>query len=296
MRIEKLTKKYLKDFLEYCIKYRKENDDSFITDIELKKFKIGDENSTFLLIENEKIYGVLSLVANEYYLSSNKTRVRIFHVIEPNIKYYEMLLNEIVKNRTEFNNIEIFVNDTCDNKKEILEAIKFKYLRTSFVMIRKNKEIVEVKFPNGYKLIPFKEGRDEEIFMNIRNEAFENIMGSSNITKKIVTEIYEDSLLLNNGMQILYDGKKPIGIIRVIIEKDETGSYSFIAPLALIPEYHGKGLGKELLLAGIEIGQKNDLNNSMLVVNAENEKALSLYTKNGYEILDAVSCYNYKFQ
>jgi len=294
MRIEKLNKKYLNDFLKYCVKYRKENDDSYISDIELKKFKIGDENPTFLLIENEKIYGVLSLVANEYYLLSNKARVRIFHIIEPNIEYYKMLLNEVIKSKIEFNNIEIFVNDISNDKKEIIEAIKFKYLRTSFVMIRKDKKKVKIKFPNGYKLIPFKEGRDEEIFMNIRNEAFKNIMGSSNITKKIVTEIYEDSLLLKNGMQILYDEKKPIGIIRVIIEEDETGKYSFIAPLAIIPEYHGKGLGKELLLAGIEIGQKNDLINSMLVVNAENEKALSLYTKNGYKILDAVSCYNYE--
>ncbi|MDM8533763.1 GNAT family N-acetyltransferase [Clostridiaceae bacterium HSG29] len=295
MNIEKISKEYYEEFINYCIKYRKENDDSFITDNELKKFEIGDENPTFLLIENGTICGVLSLVANEYYLSSNKTRVRIFHLTEPNIENYKMLLNEAIKYNADFNNIEIFVNDTCFNKKEILEAIDFKYLRTSYVMIRKNKEEVKVEFPDGYKLIPFKEGRDEEIFMNIRNEAFKNIMGSYNITKKIVTEIYEDSLLLKNGMQILYDGEKPIGIIRVIIEEDETGSYSFIAPLAIIPEYQGKGLGKELLKAGIEIGQKNALNNAMLVVNAENEKALSLYTKNGYEILEAVSCYNYKF-
>ena len=74
----------------------------------------------------------------------------------------------------------------------------------------------------------------------------------------------------------------------MIRETEESEAYAFVAPIALLPEYQGKGLGLELLKCGIETGYANGLDNAMLVVNSENDKALGLYNKAGFELDMAV--------
>ena len=62
-------------------------------------------------------------------------------------------------------------------------------------------------------------------------------------------------------------------------ESEGGKDYSFVAPLAILPEHQGKGLGSSLLRAGIQIGYDNGYKDCMLTVNGENENALKLYYK-----------------
>ncbi len=103
-----------------------------------------------------------------------------------------------------------------------------------------------------------------------------------------------DDYLLKDGVQILWQGNEAVGLLRMELEDGPDGRFSFVAPIALLPGHQGKGLGTELLKAGIAICQNNDLNDCMLSVNAENEQALGLYTKVGFTIDEAVSCFQMK--
>ena len=58
-----------------------------------------------------------------------------------------------------------------------------------------------------------------------------------------------------------------------------------IANLAVSPDYRAKGIGTALLVYGLEFGRTNHCNYSILDVRQSNEKAVSLYRKEGYVII-----------
>ncbi len=58
-----------------------------------------------------------------------------------------------------------------------------------------------------------------------------------------------------------------------------------IANLAVSHEYRAKGIGTALLVYGLEFGRTNHCNYSILDVRQSNEKAVSLYRKEGYVII-----------
>ncbi|XMB66299.1 GNAT family N-acetyltransferase [Mycoplasmatota bacterium zrk1] len=295
MEVIKLNEKYLEAFKEYCLKYRYVHDESFLYDDDLEKFELNVKNPTQLLLDENKICGVISLMIDEYFLKSKKARVRIFHCEKSLKSHYNMLLNGILPLEFQVDKLEMFLPRSLKETRIILEELLFNYYRTSFVMIRKDKPLIDFSFIDDYQLKPFRKGIDEEHYAKIRNRAFKDLKGNKTpITKEMVLKQYDDSYLLKDGMQILWHLSKPVGIVRMLRESDESGNYSFVAPIALIPEYQGKGLGGMLLRAGISIGQDNGINNSMLVVNGENENALTLYKREGYVIETEVSCYEKK--
>ncbi len=297
MEVKKMDHGDLEDFLVYCRTYGSQHDDSYLYPDDLKAFEIGDKNPTYLLYVDEELAGVLSLMIDDYYLGDQKTRVRIFHCQDSRLEYYQALLDEALKDKPDFHQlgihkIEMFIPERLENTISVLKTLNFDFFRTSYVMVRKNKKPLQAQWPEGYCLKAFEKGKDEKAYLHIRNAAFKNLKGSTvPLTETMVKKLYEDSSLLKDGMQLLYHWDQPVGIIRVIKEIDETGIYSFVAPIALLPDYQGKGLGSNLLRAGVAIGQDNGLDDSMLVVNAENQLALGLYMKTGYELDMAVSCY-----
>ncbi len=303
MRVEKLQEKYLEGFKNYCRTYGAVHDDSFLYEEDIIELAVSDDNPTFLLLEEDRIIGVLSLLLDEYYLRDSKSRLLIYHCIQTDPKHYKalmefVLMDSAVAKQKDVRKLEMFIPDELTDTIDILDVIGFKYYRTSFIMIRKNEEKVRANWSEEYQLKPFFKGQDEDVYANVRNIAFENLAGSAvPMTKDMVIKQAEDNYLLEDGMQVLwYQKHNPVGVIRVISETDETGNYSFIAPIAIVPEHQRKGLGRELLKAGIEIGQKNGYDDCMLVVNAENEQALSLYKKTAFKVDLAVSCYHLSIQ
>ena len=291
MVVEKLSEDRLEEFKAYCYKYRYVHDESFLYDNDINDFEINGENPTELLIENNKITGVLSLMCNEYYLAGKKVRVRIFHCEQTSLESYKALLDSLMPLNFSIERVEMFIPEKLDLVQSILHRLGFMKQRTSFVMIRKDKQLMKANFPDGFHLKPFKNNEDEDAYAMVRNQAFHNLSGSQTpITNEMVSKQNKEHGLLKDGMQILWFGEKPVGVLRMLRESEDTTEYAFVAPIALLPEYQGKGLGTELLKAGIELGQNNGLLNTMLVVNAENEQALSLYMKNGFEVDMAVNC------
>lgn len=295
MDIVKLNKALWLDFRNYCEKYKFDHDESFLSDQDFESFEIGEQNPTYLLLENKLIKGVISLMLDDYFLRGERSRVRIFHCEEEIFDHYNTLAQAALPLDSRVKKIEMFIPDKKEQIKDFLKRMGFAYYRTSYVMVRKDKAPEQVLFPEGFALKPLQPGRDEEVYARIRNAAFKNLKGSETpLTVEDVKETLKDPDILNEGMQILYnDHEEPIGIVSMVLDDNEEGKFSFVAPIALIPEYQGKGLGSELLKAGIEIGVKNGLDDCMLCVNGENENAQKLYLKNGFELNMSVSCFVY---
>lgn len=295
MKIENLTQERMGDFISYCKSHRKEVDDSFLYDEDLERFKPGEENPTYLLIdEEENIIGAASLIIDEYYKKGKKGRFRIFHSITNNIEYYRKLLREILKHTEGINEIFVFANEENKGIINVLSSLNFYIERYSFTLIRDAGPIEAAIFPEGFNLKTFEFNRDEEHWCEVRNAGFTKLKGCETPrTPEMISKMQYDGDLLPGGMKILYNYDEPVGIVGVSSEIDEGIEYAFIYSLAVKPEYQGKALGRNLLRSALHYGKTLGIDRGMLTVNGENDKALSLYLKEGFYKDGVVICYNY---
>lgn len=292
MKVIPLNENYLEPLKQYMRKYRTVHDESYLDEEDIVDFKVDKENPTYLLLDQERIIGCLSLMLTDYFIRGQKSRLRMFHCESTKLDHYKMLWGCMAPLPDDIKKIELFIPEELTEVIQILEALSFTFYRTSYVMIRRNQGPVTPSFPDGFELKPFNEGEDERAYAEVRNTAFSTLKGSeTSITQEQVKDFLTEKWLVKDGMQLLWHQNEAVGIIRIIEEEDENGNYSFVAPIALMPAYQGRGLGTELLKAGIAIGQAVGRPDCMLVVNAENQQALRLYQKVGFETDMAVSCY-----
>lgn len=96
MRVEGLEKEKILDFVAYCKKHRNEIDDSYLYDSDLLEFVLGDENPTYLAInQQDEIIGVASLVMDDYHKRGKRARFRIFHCEIQDIQCYQLMLEAV---------------------------------------------------------------------------------------------------------------------------------------------------------------------------------------------------------
>jgi len=159
-------------------------------------------------------------------------------------------------------------------------------------MERLNKEPVKPNFPKDIQLRPLREGVDEDVWCDIINECFANLAGHVHCTQDRVVEMLRDDELIEDGMMILWDGDKAIGTLCVSREESDGNMFAFIGAIAIIPEYRGRNLGRDLIRAAVQFGRDNGYENSSLSVNAENTNAANLYLSEGFEEKVVMVCYN----
>ncbi|GJM81251.1 hypothetical protein HMSSN139_37470 [Paenibacillus sp. HMSSN-139] len=97
---------------------------------------------------------------------------------------------------------------------------------------------------------------------------------------------------LNGGMLFLVHGDRPVGIVRCTDDEYLDAPIMNIGPLALLPEYQGKGLGRLLLRRALGFCRENGYRRAILCVNAENERAKALYLQEGFK--EAEYAVNYR--
>jgi mycothiol synthase len=98
---------------------------------------------------------------------------------------------------------------------------------------------------------------------------------------------------IEGGLMILYHRQEPVGVVRGAMDDYEDAPIMNIGPLAILPEYQGKGLGRSLLRASLRFAKDKDFKRTILCVNAENDRAKALYLQEGFKQVEAVACYKY---
>lgn len=298
MNIEALKDEKVKEFVDFCRAHRMDVDDSFLYEDDLRNFNPDDENPTYIITdENGKITGAASLMLNEYNRRGKKARFRIFYSEINELEHYKMLLEKILNHRDGFDNIFVFIN--VENKKmmEFMEDMNFNIYRYSFLLVREENSVPEYNLPEDYYIRPLIKGQDEETWCIVRNAGFANLKGSETpITPDMVTEMLSSDENIEEGSMILFHRDRPVGVVRGTKDEYEGAPIMNIGPLAIIPEYQGRGLGRCLLRAVLQFGKSNNYNRAILCVNAENERAKALYLKEGFKQVEAVVCYKYDFK
>lgn len=295
MKLEVLNDNRLEDFIQYCKKHKKQLDDSFLYDEDLEKFQPNEENPTYVVTnEQGEIIAAASLIMDEYNKRGRKARFRIFHSEVEELSCYEMLMQAILKHTANIDYVYNFVPVVNETLMKYMEQLKFTVDRYSFLLVRTAPELPEVSLPDGYEIRAFKEGEDEEAWCQVRNASFATLKGSETpITPEMVTKLLKSDDYLEGGLMLLYHNSKPVGVVRGAKDDYEDAPTMNIGPVAVIPEYQGRGLGRSLLRASLHFAKENGYDRTVLCVNAENERAKALYLQEGFKQVEAVVCYDY---
>lgn len=295
MKLEALTGERINEFTEFCKKHRHEVDDSFLYDEDLKDFVPGEENPTCVVIgPHGEITAAASIMVNDYYKRGRNARFRIFHSEIQDLVYYNMMLEEMLKHTGDLDSICVFVRRDNEKTSGFMESLGFYPYRYSFLMLRQVGGIPDAELPEGYELRSFRRGHDEAAWCEVRNAGFAKLLGSETpIAPQTVTGMVNGEGHLEGGMLLLYHREKPVGVVRGSRDEYQGRPIMDIGPLAIIPEYQGKGLGRSLLRSALHFGVKAGFDRAILCVNAENERAKALYLQEGFQEAEAVVCYRY---
>lgn len=295
MKIEALTDERIQDFINYSKKHKTEVDDSFLNDMDFKDFKCSEENPTYI-VENEAgdIIAAASLIINDYYRRGRMGRFRIFHSEIEDINIYNKLLQNILKHTEGLDKVIVFIPMVNTKMMELMEILKFNAERYSFIMVREDSEVPASVLPEGYEIRVFRLGKDEEAWCEVRNAGFAKLKGSETpMTPKQVTDMMTAEDIIEGGSMLLYHKDRPVGVVRGTKDDYEGSPIMCIGPLAIIPEYQGKGLGRSLLRAIVRFAGQKGYKKTILCVNAENERAKALYLQEGFAQVEATACYKY---
>jgi mycothiol synthase len=287
VKIVKLNEENYNVFISYCKKHRDVLDDSYLIDWELDRFKISEyENPTFLALVNNDILGVSSLLTNEYLLRGNRARFRILHTMIDDINVYRNLLLETEKTVSHLKELVIFSKYDNSKLNEIYIELGFIIDRYIFILIHNDLTNVRIKDqPENYYIKPMNFQTDCETYRQIRNDGFKDLKGSEiPMSTDEVSNLSERDDYIPDGIFILYHQKNPIGIIRTYKELHNEETVIGIGPIAINYEYRGKGLGQYLLNYALAFGNTLGYKKAILNVNADNENAVNVYKKTGFEL------------
>lgn len=160
---------------------------------------------------------------------------------------------------------------------KVMEELEFSIDRYAFLLVRENMDVPELSLPEGYMIRDFLPGKDEEIWCEVRNAGFANLKGNETpVTPDMVEKLVESTDYIDGGMKILFDKDIPVGVVRGAKDEYEGAPIMNIGPLAILPGYQGRGLGRILLRAALHFAKRKSFQRTILSVNGENERAKSL--------------------
>ncbi|MEQ6376132.1 GNAT family N-acetyltransferase [Bacillaceae bacterium S4-13-56] len=295
MKVERVGTNHKNAFVIYCKKHRMEVDDSFLYDEDLDGFIDNDDNPSCVLLDDKsQVKGAASLILDEYQRHGKRGRFRIFHSELLDVESYQKLMESVLQHTEGLEKVYVFVPLVNKNLSIYIESQSFVVERYAFLLVRDLDQIPSFQLSDGYELKDFIEGQDEETWCKVRNASFAKLQGSETpISPAMVTKMITETEHIEGGMKILYHHQIPVGVVRGSDDEYENAPIMNIGPVAIVPEYQGKGLGRVFLRAALQFAKDKGYSKAILSVNGENERAKALYEQEGFIQVEAVTCYKY---
>ena len=147
-------------------------------------------------------------------------------------------------------------------------------------------EVETAQMPEGITLHTFVRGRDEQLLTDVRNTSFAEHYGSVPRTVEEMAYRTTQPGFHDEGLFFAFDGDKAAGFCytsRDPREWERRGeSVGHIQLLGVVPEYRGRGLGRALLLQGVNY-LRQYVSLVELGVEGKNDTALALYESAGFK-------------
>lgn len=279
------------EFISYCKAHRREHDESYLDNDSLDEFVPDADNPTYLLrSDGGDLIGIASLMVGRTFRKNKKGRFRILHAQSPSFDTYSALLEALFRELDGVETVYLFLPEERADVGDILIRLGFTIQRYAWVLSRGSETPVPAPvFPQGYRVERLNAGIDEQRWCDISNSAFSGFAWHTELLPESVKSSVESHEKLDGGLYVLWDGETPIGILQIEAFSDENKAE--IGPIAVLPEYQGMGLGRNLLRFGMKTAYTAGFETVELSVNGENNKAAALYISEGFQKDTLMLCY-----
>ena len=131
---------------------------------------------------------------------------------------------------------------------------------------------------------PFRPGTDDETWLEVNNRAFEWHPEQGGWTAEQLADRLSEAWFDPEGFLLHEDDGRLVGFCWTKIHSEIGPALGEIFVIAVDPDFSGRGLGRELTLAGLEHLAGRGLTIGMLYVESDNGPANALYRKLGFEV------------
>lgn len=289
LTIERVTKGTEALLVRYCEEHGSEHDGSYLPG---RDFSLSEEHPSYILQQDDQVVGAVSLMRTKRFLSVNKGRFSIFHSVLNTREAYQKLLDAIQPHIQDLDSVYMFIPEDKEETASILSELEFQIERYSFVLERKQDDLYEVVFPEGFvvqQLDPTDQVGISQ-FADCVNEEFKELAGHTPSTAEDIQTWFDDKSYLEGGLCLLKKDQEPVGTIGLMKDLENLGAGE-IGAFGILKNFRGMELGRNLLRYGVNFLIGQGLNPVTLSVNGENHAAFRLYHTEGFELTETVVCY-----
>jgi mycothiol synthase len=136
--------------------------------------------------------------------------------------------------------------------------------------------------PSGLTTRDFEPENDADEWIAVNNRAFAWHPEQAGMTPQRLTEAMAEPWFRTEGFRILELDHRIAGFCWTKIHTDTEPIIGEIYVIAVDPDFHGRGLGGPMTLAGLEWLASQDITMSNLYVEADNEPAVRTYARLGF--------------
>lgn len=175
-------------------------------------------------------------------------------------------------------------------KKLGIEPLKTMYeMKTSLENRRYVSKADNITFRN------FRKGIDESIRAQLQNTIFKDTEGHIDLSvEDIIYEEQQDYFVDDGGIFISIDGSL-VGYSQIILEKGENIK-PYIVNFGISKEYRHRGLASMLLNYTLSIIKSKGFSEAYITVDSENTRAYKLYKSSGFQKINTLCSYLYKYK
>ena len=142
----------------------------------------------------------------------------------------------------------------------------------------------EISFDSHLKVSHLNiDSNDEKDLTNLQNACFENNWGfCPNTTEQIAYRVRMENCSPSGIIFIESNHTKIAYTWTLFDQNNQNNKTGFISMIGVHPKFQGKGIGKQVLLAGIKSLYQQGARSILLEVDSDNKNAISLYKKIGF--------------
>ena len=163
----------------------------------------------------------------------------------------------------------------------LLEREGFSRIRDYWVMVWQQESVPPVELSPGFIIESHQPG-DEERLTRVQNAAFGGSWGFCPNTVEEVRYRAGMSSSSPEGILFLTQGDETAGYCWTRIQGESQGPIGVIGMIGIVPDFRGQGLGRPILLAGMEYLHSQGVKQIRLDVDGENGPAIKLYNSAGF--------------